>query len=437
MNEIITVDPSQIKVRDGLPRIRSDMGDLMKLAESLRTKGQMQPVLVNRNMELIAGGRRLAACIIGGLQINVCFTDTTDPLLMRELELEENIQRKSLTASEEILAIEEIHKHKQLMYGESCSGKAGVGWTTEDTANLIGKTGGSIRQDLALAQVLNAYPELKKLDTKSDIAKAAKGLAKVAENIDALARFEEKVREIGNDGYPNIFQQNALQHMLTVPDKSIDILLTDPKYGIDIDKNMIGIGGDTGGLSTAGFKFSDDKEDAFINYKILAIESYRFCTDKAHAYIFCAPEHFWKIKKMMEEVGWLVFWHPIVWVKREVGQNNAPECWPTSATEFILYARKQESRLVAEGKPDWIQCDPVLPSERIHQSQKPVPLLIELLKRVSLPGQTLYDPYMGSGSSVIAGLEMKLIITAVDILIECYAGTIARVDKWIEESKKR
>ena len=38
-------------------RVRRDLGDLTSLMESLRNHGQLTPILINRNSELIAGHR--------------------------------------------------------------------------------------------------------------------------------------------------------------------------------------------------------------------------------------------------------------------------------------------------------------------------------------------------------------------------------------------
>ena len=40
-------------------RIRSDLGDLEPMMDSLRRHGQLNPILINRRSELIAGHRRL------------------------------------------------------------------------------------------------------------------------------------------------------------------------------------------------------------------------------------------------------------------------------------------------------------------------------------------------------------------------------------------
>jgi ParB/RepB/Spo0J family partition protein len=426
---MIEIDPTNIIVKDELPRVREDLGEVQKLLESLNKYGQLQPIVINRKMELIAGGRRLAACLLGGRKILARYEDKQDSLIMREIELEENIQRKALSPAEELMAVEEIHKMRQAQYGESCSGKAGMGWTTEMTAALVGRTRASISDDLKLADFLHQFPSLKECSTKSEIRKAAKGMERLSGMIDAVKTFEEKIASNTSKRF-SIQQADAFEHMLHQTSKSIDLLLTDPLYGINIDENAMGIGGQTGGLSTAGFKYEDSPNEAIKQYRALAQESFRFCKDNAHAFVFTSPTNFCALRDLFRQAGWICSDRPIIWIKNETGQNNNPAYWFSAAYEILLFARRQNSNLVIEGRSDWLQYQPVTSSERLHQAQKPIPLLKELIGRTTFPGSIIYDPFMGSGSSIIAGLEMKMFPIGCDIAPESYATALSRVMEW-------
>lgn len=422
------IDPAKVKVREELPRVRKDLGEIEAMINSIKNFGQIQPIVVNRDMELIAGGRRLAACLMGGLEVRACYSDAIDPIKMRELELEENVQRKALTPAEEAFAVKELHELKQKLYGEAQSGRKG-GWTLDDTANLIGKTRGSVIEDLFLAEVVQAFPNLAECKTKSDIKKAAKGIQKTVEQVKSIKKYEDLIKA---NNKLILINKDFREHIKGIGDNTVDLILTDPPYGIDIFENAIGIGGETGGdNTTAGFKYEDGEDYAKELLKVFAKESYRVTKDKAHAYVFCAPSHFWWLKEEMSNAGWLVRERPIVWIKRETGQCNQPSMWPASAYEFVLFARKTNSSLVLEGKVDWIQCDPVLPSERVHQAEKPVELIKELLSRTSLPGEVVYDPFMGSGSTAKAAMEMSLLFIGCELMEEAYAAALARMSDWM------
>src|SRR5574343_96296 len=163
---IFEIDPLEVKVNKELPRQRKDLGEINKMIESIRTFGQLQPIVINRNNELIAGGRRLAACMMGGFKARVCYKDTVDPLLMQEMELEENLQRKALTPAEEVLAVSTLVDLKRKIYGTATRGRADSGFTLEDAAAIIGKTKGSVIEDLALAEAVKMFPNLAECKTK-------------------------------------------------------------------------------------------------------------------------------------------------------------------------------------------------------------------------------------------------------------------------------
>ncbi len=49
-----------------------------------------------------------------------------------------------------------------------------------------------------------------------------------------------------------------------------------------------------------------------------------------------------------------------------------------------------------------IKCKRVLADDKVHQTQKPVGLISEIISVVSAPGQTILDPFMGSGTTLLA-----------------------------------
>ena len=92
-------------------RIRKDLGDITPLVESLRRFGLINPVLLNKKNVLIAGRRRVeAARILGWRSINAIVIEAKDELSKLEYELEENAQRRDLTAEETARAVARIRR---------------------------------------------------------------------------------------------------------------------------------------------------------------------------------------------------------------------------------------------------------------------------------------------------------------------------------------
>lgn len=423
--EGILIDPLKVVVKEGLDRYRKDF-ELKGMIKSLTEYGQMQPIIINRKNELVVGGRRLAASIVLGRKVKAVYEDIVDDLLMREWELEENIQRKNFTPAEEAIAVKDVHEMRQKRHGNSKPG-TNDGWAMKDTAELLGKSKASVVSDIQIADLIEQFPELKKAKTKSEITKTAKGLEKMAAAIDATVSMEEYITENKDTTLWTLVKGDSKEYMAQMESDSIDLLLTDPLYGIEADKIAITLGHKTGGAAGCGFKIDDSQAKAFEELWVLATESHRITKHNAHAFVFVAPEFFHIVRQLFIDAGWLVHVKPMIWVKRNSGQTNVPYAWPASCYEMLLYMRKQDSRLCLEGRPDWVQAPMVESSKKIHQFEKPVALLQELIKRTVLPGATVFDPYAGSGSTLEAATKEKLISIGVEQSTEAYALALNRL----------
>ena len=82
--------------------------------ESLKKHGQLTPIIVNRNNELIAGFRRLqAAKRLGWKSIEAVILDRPSQQQKLEIEIEENVQRQDLSAEELAEGLMRLQKLRQ------------------------------------------------------------------------------------------------------------------------------------------------------------------------------------------------------------------------------------------------------------------------------------------------------------------------------------
>ncbi len=94
-------------------RIRQSLGDLSELMKSMRQHGLINPILVDEKNRLIAGGRRLeAARRMGWSSIEVTVIPRPTDTEALEMEIDENIHRKSLTPDELADACDRLRKLK-------------------------------------------------------------------------------------------------------------------------------------------------------------------------------------------------------------------------------------------------------------------------------------------------------------------------------------
>jgi ParB family chromosome partitioning protein len=112
------------------PRTRMDEGSLYELAESIRSQGIMQPVLVRPltggRYEIIAGERRFRAASLAGLdELPVLVKDVPDETAA-VMALIENIQRENLNPLEEAQGLQRLTQE--------------FGLTHEDAAKAVGRS---------------------------------------------------------------------------------------------------------------------------------------------------------------------------------------------------------------------------------------------------------------------------------------------------------
>jgi len=135
--EKITANPQQ-------PRSHFDTKKLQQLADSIREKGVIQPLLVSRGKEnryvLIAGERRLRAARLAGRdEVPVVVMDQAGDRENLELALIENIQRHDLNPIEEAVAYSRLMEEFHL--------------TQEEVAKKVGRQRSTITNVLRLLQL--------------------------------------------------------------------------------------------------------------------------------------------------------------------------------------------------------------------------------------------------------------------------------------------
>jgi ParB family chromosome partitioning protein len=85
-------------------RVRKEIGDIAPLMDSMQKHGQLNPISITRDNELVAGHRRLlSATELNWSYIDALIINYDSEIEKLQLELEENVHRKDF-APEELLA---------------------------------------------------------------------------------------------------------------------------------------------------------------------------------------------------------------------------------------------------------------------------------------------------------------------------------------------
>jgi ParB family transcriptional regulator, chromosome partitioning protein len=180
----LDVDLEAISPNPWQPRSTMDEHQLHELAQSIRTHGVMQPLVVTQADEagkytLIAGERRWRASRLAGKDtVPVVIKDVT-PQSMLELAIVENVVRADLSP------LEEAHAYKQLIED--------FGLTQADVAERVGRSRVSITNTLRLLNTPERVQrELAEERITEGHARALLGLSSTADQLAVLDIVLEK-----------------------------------------------------------------------------------------------------------------------------------------------------------------------------------------------------------------------------------------------------
>jgi ParB family chromosome partitioning protein len=146
----------QLRAGKYQPRTRMDEGSLYELAESIKSQGVMQPILVRpvspSGYEIIAGERRFRAAKLAGLdEVPVLVKDVPDESAA-VMALIENIQREDLNPLEEAQGLQRLVTEFNL--------------THEQAARAVGRSRSAASN---LLRLLNLCPQVQQMLMAGDL----------------------------------------------------------------------------------------------------------------------------------------------------------------------------------------------------------------------------------------------------------------------------
>ena len=133
-----TLKLTQLQPGKYQPRTRMDEGSLYELAESIKSQGVMQPVLVRpagvNRWEVIAGERRVRAANLAGLAEVPVLVKVVNDEVAAVMALIENIQRENLNPLEEAQGLKRLIDEFKLTHEQAAQA---VGRSRSAASNLL------------------------------------------------------------------------------------------------------------------------------------------------------------------------------------------------------------------------------------------------------------------------------------------------------------
>ena len=211
-----------------------------------------------------------------------------------------------------------------------------------------------------------------------------------------------------------IYNENCIEGMQRMPADSVDLVVTDPPYGIEYRsgwrREKYGtIIGDN------GLQFLDET----------CREFERVMKPNTAVYMFCSWHRIDEFKQTFERYFKLK--NILIWVKNAHGSGDLRGSY-SPKYEMVLFGSKGRSLLRGKRMEDVLQYDRVSGSKSIHATQKPVKLLKAFIENSSDPGAIVLDPFLGSGSTAVAAVELGRHYIGYELSPEYFDIACKRID---------
>ena len=428
---------SEIHIALNRQRKAFDPGELNELADSIQKQGLLHPIILrvaDEEYVLVAGERRLRAVkdiydLSGAFKhdgeavrsgfIPYTLLGDLSPLEIEEAELDENIKRTDLTWQERAAATARLTSLRQRQDAATGSDVSSI---ADIAKEVRGSSAGSAYDDTRKEMIVARHLDDPEVRAATNVREAYK----VLQRKEITQRHRELGAEVGRTfsaDMHRLIHGDSCEWLRNCPADSFDVILTDPPYGMGADEfgnSGKGVGG--GGQHA----YDDSRENWERLMAVFAPQSFRVAKPEAHLYVFCDFDNLFDLRLWLSEAGWQMFRTPLIWHKPAAFRAPWPEHGPQRKYETLLYGVKGKRRTLKLA-PDVITCPP--DANEGHNAQKPIALFEDLLRRSVHPGDTVLDPFCGSGPVFPAAHSLQCRATGIELDQGAYGIAVSRIEK--------
>lgn len=220
--------------------------------------------------------------------------------------------------------------------------------------------------------------------------------------------------------------QDCLEFLKSLPDKSVELVLIDPPYGIS-QTDRFSTGGDPR-FHNVNLYFGD-WDNTFDCMEDVVKECYRVLKPSG---TFISFYDIWKISELKSFMVDAKFKQLrfIEWIKTNPVPIQSKNNYLNSAREVAVVGVKGTCPTFNSSYDNGVyQYGVYHGKDRFHTTQKPVELIEELIKKHSNAGDTVLDCFSGSGTTAIACMKTGRKFVGCELDDTYYAKSIDRINK--------
>lgn len=372
-------------------RQRKDVGDLANLADNIRQRGLLHPIVITRDSYMLMSGyRRLMACkAIGWTSVPCHFFEELSPREQFLIELFENEKRQNLSWEEKAAAIQKYH---------FMSIRENADWTQDKTADALGVSRKNINDYLTTARELS-NPLLKGVGS---IQTAVNTVRRLEARREADSIYNVTPRDKVYTEHP-IQQADFNTWAPTYSGQPFNFIHCDFPYGINAHRSE--------GQNSALEVGYDDSPSVFWKLvETLYLNQDRIIAPSAHMIFWFSPNIYCEVWEILnaELRGFRWEEHPLIWMRGEnEGIAPDPNRRPRRCYESCFFGWRGD-RPIIKTKANIFQA-PTTRKDHPHEKSE---LALRHFFEMCVDSNTrLLDPTCGSGSALRAARAITDVCT--------------------------
>ena len=365
---------------------------VLQLRSSIREFGFVNPVIVDKDLNIIAGhGRVMAAKAEGLTEIPCVFVEHLTDAQKKAYILADNKLAMNAGWDEEMLALE-MTDLKDLGFDLELTG-----FDPSEIEKLFAAENGDATED--------------EFDVDKELEKPT----------------FSKLGDIWTLGNHRVICGDSTKpetYTALMQGKQANLILTDPPYGINYDKGTAG--------TIKNDKF--DSDEGLYNFLFDAFKNMAdHLASDGSVYVFHADSKGLTFRKAFDDAGFKLS-GCCIWVKNTFTLGRSPYQW---CHEPCLYGWKKSGKHQWHGdrKQSTIwNCDKPSRSEK-HPTMKPIPLLQIPIQNSTQTNGIVLEPFGGSGSTLICCEQLGRVCYAieldekfVDVIVNRWRDTVGSAD---------
>lgn len=391
-------------------RTRQNLGDLQSLAESMRTLGQLQPIVIDEKSRIIAGVRRLAAAkMLEWTSIEAVTASDLTGVRALMAEKDENTCREPFTPTEAVAMARRIEPYVKRDAEKRVGGRpsktggnlppVSAGKTRDELGAAVGLSGKTYAKAAKVVELAEAAPEtygdlLETMDKKS-VDKAYKESVK-RERAVLRAQTARQAADAPESERWSVYCGDI--RTWEAP-REYDYIITDPPY----KKEFLPLYDVLGAQAARWLKPGG----------LLVALSAHYYMPELYAMLGAHLDYFWTAAYLVRGESAGVFQRHVIpqWKPVLIYQKPGPLAAKQFADVFTSPANDKAH----------------------HKWGQSVGGMADLIGRICEPGSFILDPFCGAGTTGVAALQHDCFFDGLELNSENFRISRARLSEATNE----